>query len=222
MSMAIGGLESMSQVSLTKMHQEMFKKLDQNKDGKVDKAEFAAARPKDDTRKTDETGKLDEMFAQIDTDQDGSITAAESDAFLTKMDQQRATRGLQGPGGVSGMPESTSAADVRKKLFDSLDQNKDGKVDKAEFAAARPKDGTRKTDETGKLDEMFAQIDTDQDGSITAAESDAFLTKMEEGKKSHQAPPPPKPDWQTGLLQAVYANASATGAQASTAVSLYA
>ena len=77
MSMAIGSLGSMNQVSLTKMHQEMFKRLDQNGDGKVDKTEFAAAGKKQDA------GKAEELFAKIDTDQDGSISEAESDAFLT-------------------------------------------------------------------------------------------------------------------------------------------
>jgi len=58
MSMAIGSLGTMNQVSLTKMHQEMFKRLDQNGDGKVDKTEFAAAGKKQDA------GKAEELFGR--------------------------------------------------------------------------------------------------------------------------------------------------------------
>ena len=126
--------------------------------------------------------------------------------------------------GSMGSMDQVSLAKLHQQMFKKLDQNSDGKIDKAEFSAARPKDDARQTDATDRLDKMFAQIDTDQDGSITEAESDAFLTKMEEGKKGARplAGPPPGQEWQAGLMQAMYANASMTGMQSSTAVSMYA
>jgi hypothetical protein len=104
-----------------------------------------------------------------------------------------------------------------------LDQNGDGKIDKTEFAAARPKDDARKADETSKSDEMFSTIDTDEDGSISEAESDAFLTKMEEGKKTQRPPfaPPAGQEWQAGLLTAMFASANRDEQQSATSMSLY-
>lgn len=87
MSMAVGSVGSMSQASLAKMHQEMFKRLDQNGDGEIDKTEFAAARPSRGSRQAGQVDKADELFGQIDTDQDGSISETESETFLTKMDE---------------------------------------------------------------------------------------------------------------------------------------
>lgn len=83
MSMTIGSVGSMSQISLARMHQEMFKKADQNGDGTIDKTEFAAIGQRKDS------SKADEIFGQIDTDGDGVISEAESDAFLTKMEEAR-------------------------------------------------------------------------------------------------------------------------------------
>jgi hypothetical protein len=122
-----------------------------------------------------------------------------------------------------GSMSQVSLAKMQQEMFKKLDQNGDGKIDKTEFAAARPKDDTRKTDETSKADEMFSAIDTDQDGSISEAESDAFLAKMEEGKKTQRPPFAPQAgqDWQAGLLTAMFANANRDERQSATSMSLY-
>lgn len=93
MSTAIGSIGSTSQVSLATLYQEMFKKVDQNGDGKIDKTEFTSA------GKAEDASKAEEMFGQIDTDGDGSISEAESEAFLTKLDEEREAK----QGGV-GLP----------------------------------------------------------------------------------------------------------------------
>ncbi len=113
--------------------------------------------------------------------------------------------------------DSTSATERNKKMFDSADQNGDGKIDKTEFAAAG------KTRDSSKGDEMFSKIDTDGDGSITEAESDAFLTKMDESRKSREGSGMAAgQEWQLGILQAMLTQTS-QGTQASqTSVSLYA
>lgn len=73
------------------------------------------------------------------------------------------------------------------------------------------------------IDEMFSTIDTDQDGSISETESDAFLAKMEEGKKTQRPPFAPQAgqDWQAGLLTAMFANANRDEQQSATSMSLY-
>jgi hypothetical protein len=70
---------------------------------------------------------------------------------------------------------------------------------------------------------MFSTIDTDQDGSISEAESDAFLAKMEEGKKTQRPPFAPQAgqDWQAGLFTAMFANANRDERQSATSMSLY-
>ena len=119
--------------------------------------------------------------------------------------------------GSVGSMSQVSLAKLHQEMFTRLDQNSDGKIDKTEFAAAGKKQGASETEK------LFAQIDTDQDGSISEAESDAFLTKMEEARKSGEPPsaPPPGQDWQAGMLSAMLASMS-QGAQGSeTSMSLY-
>jgi len=119
--------------------------------------------------------------------------------------------------GSLGTMNQVSLTKMHQEMFKRLDQNGDGKVDKTEFAAAGKKQ------DAGKAEELFGQIDTDQDGSISEAESDAFLTKMEEARKTGEPPtaPPPGQDWQTGLLTAMFANASQGGQGSESSMSLY-
>ena len=56
--------------------------------------------------------------------------------------------------------------------FDQIDGNSDGGISLDEFASAAPK-GT----DSAKSEELFKKIDTDGDGSISKAESDAFRDK---------------------------------------------
>ncbi|WP_038368166.1 EF-hand domain-containing protein [Bosea sp. UNC402CLCol] len=56
--------------------------------------------------------------------------------------------------------------------FDQIDSNSDGGISLDEFESAAPKGA-----DSAKSEELFKKIDTDGDGSITKAESDAFKDK---------------------------------------------
>lgn len=86
-------------------------------------------------------------FAAMDADKDGKVSAAERDAARDAMQARR--RGGGGYG-MRGDPDGDVAltravvVDRAGKRFDRLDTNRDGKLDAAERAAARPKRGARR------------------------------------------------------------------------------
>ena len=65
----------------------MFKKLDVNADGSIDKEEFLANIKKQDV---DTEEKLLKIFEETDTDGDGKISQAENEAVMKKMQLRRA------------------------------------------------------------------------------------------------------------------------------------
>lgn len=66
--------------------------------------------------------------------------------------------------------------------FDKLDGNADGVLNLAEFAAGAPKGA-----DSEKAERLFKAMDTDQDGSVSKTESDAFKTKFEKADQQMQA-----------------------------------
>ena len=84
----------------------MFKKLDADTDGSIDKEEFLANIKKQDGD-TDE--KLTKMFEETDTDGDGKITEAENEAVMKKMQQGGKPKG---PPPAEGASASHQAAQV--------------------------------------------------------------------------------------------------------------
>lgn len=66
--------------------------------------------------------------------------------------------------------------------FDKLDGNSDGVLNLAEFSAGAPKGA-----DNAKTEKLFKAMDTDQDGSVSKAESDAFKAKAEKADQQMQA-----------------------------------
>ena len=66
--------------------------------------------------------------------------------------------------------------------FDKLDGNSDGVLNLAEFSAGAPKGA-----DSAKTERLFKAMDTDQDGSVSKAESDAFKAKAEKADQQMQA-----------------------------------
>lgn len=139
---------------------EVFAKMDMNRDGKLDASDRAAQRSQ----------RQEARFAALDANKDGSVSKAEWDKHgadrLAKSQQRRAERtervatggadsekpqmrrhfGRKGGGhhgmmrgGMRGDQSMTQAEFVAKSLdrFDKLDTNKDGKVTREERTAAR-------------------------------------------------------------------------------------
>lgn len=108
----------------------MFKKMDVNSDGSVDKEEFLANIKKQDGD-TDE--KLLKMFEDTDTDGDGKISQAENEAVMKKMQQGGKPKGpppTQGAGASSksSSTSSTSSSSSSSSTYDVRDTDEDGEV----------------------------------------------------------------------------------------------
>jgi Ca2+-binding EF-hand superfamily protein len=82
------------------------------------------------------------------------------------------------PKAAPQQPTKATVEAEAKALFQRIDANKDGKVDKAEadkaFAASRAAQDARRKQ---ILDRDFAKLDTNKDGSISRQEFDAIAPK---------------------------------------------
>lgn len=108
MTSSISG-NSFNTTSMNEMREKMFKKMDANGDGKVDKSEMKAFQTEE-QKTTGRTGPdVDQIFEEVDTDQDGAISEAEDQAQFEKMKEamKNGPRGVGGP--PPGPPPSQSA-----------------------------------------------------------------------------------------------------------------
>lgn len=140
----------------TAMQQEMFRRIDQDGDGKVTKEEFTSGAPQG-PRGADRPD-FDRVFSQIDKNSDGAIDEAEHTGFLSAMSEMS--------------PGRPSAADFAKNLFGKADADGDGKVTADEFRSS----ATNRTSES-LLDKLFKESDADGDGVISQAELESSLSK---------------------------------------------
>lgn len=91
------------------------------------------------------------MLEKFDTNKDGQISEEEKAAMKASMPQRpgkqdkRGDRGNRGPKG----PRGEQRPAMPQEMIEKLDTDKDGKVSKEEFQAARPKHGKRKDHKRG-------------------------------------------------------------------------
>jgi hypothetical protein len=106
-------------------NQEMFKKMDTNGDGSVDKAEFTAfgKQMAEKMGGTGKSNKSDEMFSSMDTDGDGTISQAEAEAFTPPAPPQ-------GPPPSKGTSSQGVSDETLTTLLDSLDKSTESNSDK--------------------------------------------------------------------------------------------
>ncbi|KAL4968428.1 calcium-binding mitochondrial carrier protein [Aspergillus stella-maris] len=92
---------------------------------------------------------LRDIFRAVDINGDGSIEYSEFRAFIDRAESEL------------------------WQLFRSIDHNRNGEIDKGELKAAFSKSGV--TVSSAKIDEFFADVDTNKDGVITYPEWRDFL-----------------------------------------------
>jgi Ca2+-binding EF-hand superfamily protein len=188
---------------------QFFERLDANKDGKVTKAEYDAARAAEfkaaDKNGDGSVGKeefaaygdqrrgdfVDRMFARLDKNGDGKLTADE----LKGARGDRADRGdRRGRGDRAGRGINFERADAAKKGFLTLEDLT--KLRSARFEAALKKrferldtnrDGKLTADElAGERRELVIRADANKDGAVTfdefAARSRQFLVRRVEAE----------------------------------------
>jgi len=81
---------------------------------------------------------------------------------------------------VSGISSFSTAAlsETRQRMFNRIDTGGDGSIDAGEFAALARQQGS------GLIDELFSNMDADQDSLIGRMEFDSALTKLEKQMKN--------------------------------------
>ncbi|MDD5456295.1 MAG: EF-hand domain-containing protein [Candidatus Margulisbacteria bacterium] len=182
----IGSIGSSANDMATRMWNRLIKN-DSDGDGKMSKAEMQTAFANMPAAPGG-APSFDEIFSQTDTDGDGMIS---QDEFST----YQKTRKPPGPQDGGG----TSISDMQEKIWQSIlsqaDKDGDSAISKSELESALS--STSSSSETAsKADDLFARIDTDQDGKMSEAE---FSTFMEAHKPSGgEAPPPPPPAAESG------------------------
>lgn len=160
----ISGMGSAVASSMMQMWQDyLFKKVDANSDGSLDKSEVEAV---------SQTGQdVESIFSSLDTNQDSLISMQEAEGDLSKMGQDMKKEGLPMNMGMMKGRGGQNGSDSGENIFDSLDANSDGYVSQDELTATFG-------NEAGKI---MGLVDTDGDGQISRAESDAH-----EAKKAQQ------------------------------------
>jgi hypothetical protein len=98
---------------------DLFAKIDTNKDGAIDQEEMQAAAQKMHHKRPHQSPNLDALFKAADTDGDGKISKDEFNAIFD--------------------PNNASTGPNLSQVFDQMDTDGDGKVSEAEFMAAMQK-----------------------------------------------------------------------------------
>ncbi|OGJ92304.1 MAG: hypothetical protein A2268_06125 [Candidatus Raymondbacteria bacterium RifOxyA12_full_50_37] len=161
---SIGNVDSSAMMS--HMAAKMFKRLDTNEDGGIDKTEMQAMLDQGQGR--GQGPSIDEIFEKSDTNKDGKINAEENEKAMeqrrAEMDQMRAEMQNR----------------MASEMFAKLDTNSDGSIDKTEMQAM--------VDQTNghgpSVDDIFEKADTNGDGKIDEEEN---------AEAMKNAPPPPLP-----------------------------
>ena len=149
---------------------EFLKKADADADGKLSKEEFSSVSSRD----------TDERFARMDANGDGFVDKAEIGQIAEKM------RGMAGRGRPDGAPSGEGG--FRRPPGEGRpdgEKPEGGRPDGERPPGGGPSDGARRPGGPGgpsgpggmNPDEIFGRMDANGDGSVDAAENEAFAKK---------------------------------------------
>lgn len=85
--------------------------------------------------------------------------------------------------GTSGGGASSAISQWRQQLFQKLDANSDGSVDKSEFETGLQSKGV----DSSKADELFAKLDQNGDGSVSQTELTQGMHKAHHHRRAQEA-----------------------------------
>ena len=175
---SVSSIISGASSQLSGMKQAMFRSIDSNGDGKLNKAEFVAGKPKGVS-----DAQASTMFDKLDTSGSGSITQAQLEDGMKK----NSPVGGGAPGKISddmlaailqlGQQTETSStggltqgAKNDDDIFAKIDTDANGKVSKKEFLATRPEGISE-----DMASAMFDKLDKNGKGELTQDEMESAM-----------------------------------------------
>jgi len=191
---AVGGFDP------TALYKSLFKKVDSNGDGSIDKTEFESAVSSMAAGQTSDSQSTDTLFSKLDTDGNGTVSENEMMASLKAMSEQRRAHMPPPPDRNGTVPNFQK---MSQDLLSSLDTSGNGSIDKSEFSAGLSAlSGTNSTDSTD-ADKLFSKLDTNGDGSVDQSELATGLQNMR--------PPMPPPQGDAATSNVSSSTGSANG-----------
>ncbi len=159
-----------------KMAQELLRKLDTDKSGSIDKAEFSAAAQalaSSSSSSTTNSSSATDIFSTLDTDSNGSMSTEELVASLKNMKPPEGKGDMPPPPGAMPPPppsdsSSTSESSSSSDIIDAMDTNQDGTVSIDELLAAL---GDSKTDSSNKNNATASATDSSAASSTSQTEN---------------------------------------------------
>lgn len=151
-----GGSGGMDMAALKQMQQNMFKSIDANKDGKINKDELSSFQKTQQSNGMTGGPSVDEIFTNSDSNSDGNITSLEFESSMAKLAQQ-----MQDQLSTQGQEEVSSEPGAKmKKMFEDLGSAlKSGDLDAAKKALAELQQNAP-DQSAGATNPMSAQIDS--------------------------------------------------------------
>jgi Ca2+-binding EF-hand superfamily protein len=146
-------------VSMQRHRGNLFEKLDSNGDGVLDKTELGSFAEKI-SEMTGQSADVDQILAKLDADEDG----------LVSQEEFKAGRPKGPPPGMMGMMHGMQRH--RGNLFEKLDSNGDGVLDKTELSSFAEKI-SEMTGQSADVDQILAKLDADEDGLVSQEEFEA-------------------------------------------------
>ena len=176
-----GGAKAQGGGTTEDMGSMIFRKLDADHDGKLTKAEIQPMVDQvNQAAKAKGEAEYD-LFASLDTNKDGIVEKDEASAVFERISKGQSPGGGQEKTGPAlGSKEYVAAEGERiaKMLFDSLDKDKNGKLDKTEFQSIVEQMAAKAKAQGEKPEDFWASLDQNTDGFIDRDEASTFFTAM--------------------------------------------
>lgn len=147
----------------------LFSKVDSNKDGGLDKTEFSDLAKKM-SEMSGSSISADNMFATYDANNDGTLS---KDDFLKFM-KDNAPAPPDGMSSIMGQMNTQGMQQGFDKLFGKIDSNGDNGIDKSEFASFASK-MAKHTGNSVNADNIFSAYDANNDGKLSNDEFSKFM-----------------------------------------------
>jgi hypothetical protein len=181
---SIGGSGGFDMSAMKQMQQQMFKAMDSNNDGKVDKNELSTFQKSQQANGKQGGPSVDEIFKNSDSNSDGGITLQEMQDSMAKIAQQM----MQGQASQQTQGSSNTPMAQMKQSFDDLGSAlKSGNISDAKAAFAKlQQNAPSQGSQPSEIENLSKALDSgDLKGAQTAFSS--IQDKMSQGPQGMMA-----------------------------------